>query len=190
MNASHGPPKGPRLAPIEQRGGRHERGNRDTRTPGTAGPNGRPGALATHTRGRTPTASPARSWIGRCPATRSSPPRLGPTAPMGGWGPPPAAPKPGVIPLRPLGIPELLDGAITAVRRYPKAILVPSFVVALGLGVVSYLTALVEHHHVPRDQRPRPELSDAAASLPASSGPRRCVACQRDPGPVGRDRSC
>ncbi|MEO8106921.1 MAG: hypothetical protein ABI720_06340 [Actinomycetes bacterium] len=62
---------------------------------------------------------------------------------MGGWGPPPAAPKPGVIPLRPLGIPELLDGAITAVRRYPKAIIVPSFIVALGLGAINYLTALV-----------------------------------------------
>jgi hypothetical protein len=48
-----------------------------------------------------------------------------------------------VIPLRPLGIPELLDGAITAIRRYPKATIVPSFVVALGLGALNYLTALV-----------------------------------------------
>lgn len=62
---------------------------------------------------------------------------------MGGWGPPPAAPKPGVIPLRPLGIPELLDGSITAVRLYPKATLVPSFVVALALGAVNFLTVLV-----------------------------------------------
>ena len=64
-------------------------------------------------------------------------------SPMGSWGPPPAAPKPGVIPLRPLGIPELLDGAITAIRRYPKATLVPSFLVALGLGAVNFLTVLV-----------------------------------------------
>lgn len=71
------------------------------------------------------------------------PPGWGPPAQMGGWGPPPTAPKPGVIPLRPLGIPELLDGAITAVRRYPKAIIVPSFVVALGLGAINYLAALV-----------------------------------------------
>ncbi len=62
---------------------------------------------------------------------------------MGSWGPPPAAPKPGVIPLRPLGIPELLDGAITAIRRYPKATLVPSFIVALGLGAITFLTSLV-----------------------------------------------
>jgi hypothetical protein len=62
---------------------------------------------------------------------------------MGSWGPPPAAPKPGVIPLRPLGIPELLDGSITAIRRYPKATLVPSFLVALALGAVNFLTVLV-----------------------------------------------
>ncbi len=62
---------------------------------------------------------------------------------MGSWGPPPSAPKPGVIPLRPLGIPELLDGAITAIRRYPRATLVPSFVVALALGAVNFLTVLV-----------------------------------------------
>lgn len=62
---------------------------------------------------------------------------------MGAWGPPPAAPKPGVIPLRPLGIPELLDGAVTAIRRYPRATLIPSFVVSLGLGAITFLTALV-----------------------------------------------
>jgi hypothetical protein len=62
---------------------------------------------------------------------------------MGSWGPPPAAPKPGVIPLRPLGIPELLDGAITAIRRYPKATIVPAFIVALGLGAITFLTSLV-----------------------------------------------
>lgn len=62
---------------------------------------------------------------------------------LGGWGPPPTAPKPGVIPLRPLGIPELLDGAITAIRRYPRTILVPSFVIALALGLLGFVTALL-----------------------------------------------
>lgn len=47
-----------------------------------------------------------------------------------------------MIPLRPLGVAELLDGAITAMRRYPKAILVPSFVVALGLGALGYLVSV------------------------------------------------
>jgi hypothetical protein len=36
----------------------------------------------------------------------------------------------------------VLDGAITALRRYPKAILVPSFVVALGLGALGYLVSV------------------------------------------------
>lgn len=62
---------------------------------------------------------------------------------MGSWAPPPPAHKPGVVPLRPLGIPELLDGAITAIRRYPRSILVPSFVVALALGVLGFLTSLL-----------------------------------------------
>jgi hypothetical protein len=34
-----------------------------------------------------------------------------------------AAPKPGVIPLRPLGVGEMLDGAFASIRRNPKAIL-------------------------------------------------------------------
>ena len=61
---------------------------------------------------------------------------------LSGWVPPPQAPKPGVIPLRPLGVSELLDGAITAIRQYPKAILLPSFVVALGVGAFGYLINL------------------------------------------------
>src|SRR3984885_11885612 len=42
-------------------------------------------------------------------------------SPYGQWTPP--APKPGVIPLRPLSVGEILDGAFTAVRRNPKATL-------------------------------------------------------------------
>ena len=35
--------------------------------------------------------------------------------------PPPPPPKPGIIPLRPLGVGEILDGAITAIRALPAA---------------------------------------------------------------------
>jgi hypothetical protein len=57
-----------------------------------------------------------------------------------GWAPPPAV-KPGVIPLRPLGVGEILDGAVTTIRRNPGAMLGLSAIVAvltqlLGLGVV------------------------------------------------------
>jgi hypothetical protein len=47
--------------------------------------------------------------------------------PPAGW-PPPPAPKPGVIPLRRLGVGEILDGAISYVRANPK--------VTLGLSAV------------------------------------------------------
>lgn len=36
-----------------------------------------------------------------------------------GWQPDPT-PKPGVVPLRPLGVGEVLDGALTTIRRHPK----------------------------------------------------------------------
>ena len=60
----------------------------------------------------------------------------------GGYGKPPA-PKPGLIPLRPLSAGEILDGAFTAIRWNPKTILVSSAVVAavsnVLLGVVTYI---------------------------------------------------
>ncbi|MFJ6385284.1 hypothetical protein ACIQI7_35440 [Kitasatospora sp. NPDC092039] len=49
-----------------------------------------------------------------------------------GWGAP-ASPKPGVIPLRPLNTGELLDGAVTTVRRNWRTVLALS----LGLAVLS-----------------------------------------------------
>lgn len=53
-----------------------------------------------------------------------------------GWAPPPA-PKPGVIPLRPLGLGEILEGAISYIRANPK--------VTLGLSaMVITLTQLVQ----------------------------------------------
>jgi hypothetical protein len=60
-----------------------------------------------------------------------------PGQPQGGWGPPPGAfrpppppPKPGIIALRPLGVGEILDGAISAIRGYPRMMLGLSAVVA------------------------------------------------------------
>src|SRR5918995_5436737 len=58
-----------------------------------------------------------------------------------GWGwQQPAAVKPGVIPLRPLGVGEILDGAVTTIRRNPGPMLGLSAIVAvvtqlLGLGI-------------------------------------------------------
>jgi Membrane domain of glycerophosphoryl diester phosphodiesterase len=62
-----------------------------------------------------------------------------------GYGQPPgpwprygeAAPKPGVIPLRPLGVGEILDGAFASIRRNPKAILGLAAVVMTISAVIS-----------------------------------------------------
>ena len=67
------------------------------------------------------------------------PPPATPGATGWGWAPPPAV-KPGVIPLRPLGVGEILDGAVTTIRRNPGPMLGLSAIVAvltqlLGLGV-------------------------------------------------------
>ncbi|MER5867806.1 hypothetical protein [Kitasatospora sp. NPDC002040] len=53
-----------------------------------------------------------------------------------GWGPPPS-PKPGVIPLRPLGVGEILDGAFSTVRKYWRTTL------GLSLGVATVEQGLV-----------------------------------------------
>ncbi len=60
-------------------------------------------------------------------------------------GPPPgqwprygeAAPKPGVIPLRPLGVGEILDGAFASIRRNPQAILGLAAIVMTISAIVS-----------------------------------------------------
>ena len=71
------------------------------------------------------------------------PPGYGPPYPPPGYGPagygpvgygpagygPPRAPKPGVIPLRPLGLGEILDGAVSYIRANPRVTLGVSAVV-------------------------------------------------------------
>ncbi|MBB6421222.1 proline-rich domain-containing protein [Streptomyces sp. AK010] len=49
----------------------------------------------------------------------------------GGWGGPPPAAKPGVIPLRPLGVGEVLDGAVSTMRTYWRTVLGISLTVAV-----------------------------------------------------------
>ncbi|MFW5899334.1 MAG: hypothetical protein ACOCUN_02570, partial [Jiangellaceae bacterium] len=70
-----------------------------------------------------------------------------------GWGTGPgwtwAAPsvKPGVIPLRPLGVGEILDGAVTTIRRNPGPMLGLLAIVA----VITQLVGLVANAVVLRD---------------------------------------
>jgi hypothetical protein len=53
----------------------------------------------------------------------------------------PPAPRPGIIPLRPVGVGEILDGAFTAVRRNLKATLGISAAVMVICSVVVALLA-------------------------------------------------
>ncbi|WP_031050660.1 glycerophosphoryl diester phosphodiesterase membrane domain-containing protein [Streptomyces sp. NRRL F-5650] len=57
----------------------------------------------------------------------------------GGWGGPPPAAKPGVIPLRPLGVGEILDGAVSTMRTYWRTVLGISLTVAVLTEVVVVL---------------------------------------------------
>ncbi len=54
--------------------------------------------------------------------------------PAGSWVPPA---KPGVVPLRPLGLGELLDGAVQTLRQNPRVMIGLSAVVMAVIGVVS-----------------------------------------------------
>ncbi|WP_367322692.1 glycerophosphoryl diester phosphodiesterase membrane domain-containing protein [Streptomyces sp. HUAS ZL42] len=56
-----------------------------------------------------------------------------------GWGGPPPAAKPGVIPLRPLGVGEILDGAVSTMRTYWRTVLGISLTVAIVTETVAVL---------------------------------------------------
>ncbi len=108
---------------------------------GWASPSGQPSAVPSAVPSPVPSPVPSQS-----PDVTTAPPSVGaPTwAPMPGWGQPrPAEAKPGVVPLRPLGLGELLDGAVGLVRRYPRPVLGLSAglsIVATTLNVVLAVT--------------------------------------------------
>lgn len=84
-----------------------------------------------------PSGDPRHGWT---PAQPFAPAPAAPGVPSG-WGPspwgPPPPPRPGVIPLRPLGIGEILDGSISTLRSHPKAMLGLSLVVAVVVQLVT-----------------------------------------------------
>ncbi|MFE7650415.1 glycerophosphoryl diester phosphodiesterase membrane domain-containing protein [Streptomyces phaeoluteigriseus] len=94
-----------------------------------------------------PPPPPGPGWGTRPPTG----PGYGPTGPGGyggygapggwggGWGGPPPAAKPGVIPLRPLGVGEILDGAVSTMRTYWRTVLGISLTVAIVIEVIVVL---------------------------------------------------
>ncbi|PRH79597.1 hypothetical protein C6N75_08705 [Streptomyces solincola] len=72
----------------------------------------------------------------------------------GNWGRPPAA-KPGVIPLRPLSVGEILDGAVSTLRAHWRTVLAITITVSV---IVEIGSILVERYLIP----PPPEISPDA----------------------------
>ncbi|MET9422777.1 MULTISPECIES: glycerophosphoryl diester phosphodiesterase membrane domain-containing protein [unclassified Streptomyces] len=89
----------------------------------------------------------------------------------GGWGGPPAAAKPGVIPLRPLGVGEILDGAVSTLRAHWRTVLS----VTITVSVISQICSiLVERYLLPAppevnpDATPEEALEQSVESLQSS----------------------
>ncbi|RZQ62614.1 hypothetical protein [Amycolatopsis suaedae] len=110
----------------------------------------------------------------------ADPPQPAPPPPgQGGWSPHGLG-KPGVIPLRPLGLTEILDGSITTIRRHPGIMLGFSAVVVavtqlLGLGFLFLLLPAVDDVPLP-DPQATPEqmlsaLGDLYANIAITNGP-------------------
>lgn len=108
---------------------------------------------------------PAGQWQPpTAPAPGTPPPaQAGPgwggQPPYGQWGRPPAA-KPGVIPLRPLTMGEILDGAVTTLRRYWQTVLAVSVTVAV---ITEVANILIQRYIVP----PPPEINPDAGPAEA-----------------------
>src|ERR1017187_2353063 len=79
------------------------------------------------------------------PGYAQPPPQYGYGQPPGsGWAPQaPSAPKPGVIPLRPIAVGEILDGAFSSIRQNPKATLGLSAILLTITGVISTTISLI-----------------------------------------------
>ncbi|MCX4823511.1 hypothetical protein OG883_27260 [Streptomyces sp. NBC_01142] len=79
--------------------------------------------------------------------------------PRGSWGQPPAA-KPGVIPLRPLGVGEILDGAVSTLRAHWRTVLG----VTITVSVISQIgSILVERYLLPEPPEVDPNASRSEA---------------------------
>ncbi|MCX4526137.1 MULTISPECIES: hypothetical protein [unclassified Streptomyces] len=80
----------------------------------------------------------------------------------GGWGPPPAA-KPGVIPLRPLGLGEILDGAVSTMRTHWRSVLSISLAVAVLVQVCSVLVQKYSADRLTIEPGSQPRAEDLTA---------------------------
>jgi len=110
---------------------------------------GRPGGDERAGTGAAGDAAPAGGWSvdGTSPGRAGTAGAAGqPRSPAAGWGPPPGAgpawsspQRPGIVPLRPLGALELLEGGFRAISANPRVMLGTSAVVFGAVAVISLL---------------------------------------------------
>ncbi|MFG3150421.1 glycerophosphoryl diester phosphodiesterase membrane domain-containing protein [Streptomyces sp. NPDC048219] len=92
-----------------------------------------------------------------------------------GWGGPPPAAKPGVIPLRPLGVGEILDGAVSTMRTHWRTVLGISLTVAIFTEIIVVLLQGLVLDDTATDALNDPdatlsELTDALTTTTVNSG--------------------
>ncbi|MFJ8755301.1 glycerophosphoryl diester phosphodiesterase membrane domain-containing protein [Streptomyces sp. NPDC102441] len=99
-----------------------------------------------------------------------------------GRGRPPMAAKPGVIPLRPLGVGEILDGAVSTMRTHWRTVLGVSLTVSV---IAEIVIILVQRYLLPDQESVDPnatgaealrQATDSAQSQLINSGPSTLVA--------------
>lgn len=98
----------------------------------------------------------------------SGPQNGGQNGGQGGWGRHTQAAKPGVIPLRPLGLGEILDGAVSTMRKHWRTVLPITLVVAVLVQLVSVFVqkyALEEFPVTQSSTAPLDEQLDALGSM-------------------------
>ncbi|MXG25545.1 glycerophosphoryl diester phosphodiesterase membrane domain-containing protein [Streptomyces sp. YIM 132580] len=85
------------------------------------------------------------------------------------WGTKPAAAKPGVIPLRPLGVGEILDGSVSALRAHWRTALGFSLAVSV---VIQVATILMQRYLLPEPTNVDPNATGTEALRQASESAR------------------
>ncbi|MES9555532.1 glycerophosphoryl diester phosphodiesterase membrane domain-containing protein [Streptomyces sp. NPDC007076] len=94
----------------------------------------------------------------------------GPQGP--GWGQPPLAAKPGVIPLRPLGVGEILDGAVSTMRAHWRTVLG----ITLTVSVITQIAIiLVERFLLPEPAQIDPNATGTEVLRQASDSAQSAV---------------
>ncbi|MEU2164458.1 glycerophosphoryl diester phosphodiesterase membrane domain-containing protein [Streptomyces chengbuensis] len=133
----------------------------DDRGTGAPGPAGDPGASSKWSKEQPPAgqwASPTGPGGGPVPPQAGGP-GWGGGPQRGGWGQPPAA-KPGVIPLRPLGVGEILDGAVSTLRAHWRTVLGITITVSV---ITQICDILVQRYLVPQPPEVDPNATPEEA---------------------------